>query len=295
MVEMVDTADLKSAVRKSVPVRLRLAAPNKASPQACDCGHIKGTTMQLLQPFNAAQFDPTQGGTGGFPIGKHKVIAVASEVKPTKDGNSGMVVYEAKIIEGEYTGLIGAFRFNLYSTSQQAVEIAHKQFSAFCHCVGVLNVNDTSQTHNIPFIVEVAMQKGEDAVKKGYTEVKKFYDVNGNEPGQAGGGQQQQQNTGFGNQQQQPQNQGGGFGQQPQQQGGFGVANNVPISQGQQQQNPAFGPQQGNQNQNQQQGTNSSGQSWAQNVGGQQQGNQTNGGQTAQQNPAAGGWGQQRT
>lgn len=245
--------------------------------------------MQLLQPFNAAQFDPTQGGTGGFPIGKHKVIAVSSEVKPTKDGNSGMVVYEAKIIEGEYTGMIGAFRFNLYSTSQQAVEIAHKQFSAFCHCVGVLNVSDTSQTHNIPFIVEVAMQKGEEAVKKGYTEVKKFYDANGNEPGQAGQ-QQQAQNNGFSNQQQQPQNQGGGFGQ-PQQQGGFGVQNNVPMNQGQpQQQNPAFGPQ-GNQPP-QQQPQNNGGQQWAQNAGVQQQ---PQGQGQPQQQPAAGGWGQQRT
>lgn len=255
--------------------------------------------MQLLQPFNAAQFDPTQGGTGGFPVGKHKVVAIKSEVKPTKGGDSGMVEYEAKIIEGEFTGVIGAIRFNLYSSSQQAVEIAHKQYSAFCHSVGVINVTNTEQTHNIPFIIDVGLQK--EPNEKKYTEVKKFYDANGNEPGQHGaqGQQQQQNNSGFGNQgqQQQPQNnQGGGFGNQQQNNGSFGVANNVPMEQAQgQQQQTGFGPQGQQQQQQQQQQPPQNngggvGQNWTQNAGVQQ--NNNGGGNAA---PAAGGWGQQRS
>lgn len=256
---------------------------------------------QLMQPFNARDYDPTQGGTGGFPIGKHRVVNRKSEVKPTKDGNSGMVVFEAEIIDGEFKGTVGAVRFNLYSTSQQAAEIAHKQFSALCHVVGVMNVSGTEALHDKPYMIEVALQAGDNPKK--YTEVKKFFDINGNEPvpGQMpnqGGGQQQQQNTGFGNNQnngQQQQNN-GGFGQQ-QNNAGFGQANNVSMPDQQQNQGQGGFGQQSNANgggfgqQAQQQVQNNGGnQNWQPNQGGMGN-NSTSGGA----GNGGGGWGQQRS
>lgn len=133
--------------------------------------------MQLVQPFNAMQFDPTQG-TGGFPVGKHPVIIKGSEVKPNKDNTGGYLQLDCEIIDGPSKGVIGAYRLNLYNNSAQAVEIAHRQLSAICHCVGVFNVQDSQQLHNLPFIIEVGPQKDPQ-----YTEVKKVFDIQGNEPG----------------------------------------------------------------------------------------------------------------
>ena len=167
---------------------------------------------QLLQAFNAQQFDPTQGG-GSLPVGRHPVIIESSEVKANKANDGGYLQLNVKLIDGPQTGTTGAYRLNLYHSNPQTAEIAHRQLSAICHCVGVFNVQDSGQLHNIPFIIEVGLQKGEEAAQKGYTEVKKVFDINGNEPGKAGQGapaaqpQQQPAQGGFGQQQpaQQPQ------------------------------------------------------------------------------------------
>ena len=193
---------------------------------------------QLLQAFNAQQFDPTQGG-GSLPVGRHPVIIESSEVKANKANDGGYLQLNVKLIDGPQTGTTGAYRLNLYHSNPQTAEIAHRQLSAICHCVGVFNVQDSSQLHNIPFIIEVGLQKGEEAAQKGYTEVKKVFDINGNEPGKAGQGapaaqpQQQPAQGGFGQQQPAQQPQGNapawGGGQPAQQQPQGAPAGNAPA------------------------------------------------------------------
>ena len=196
---------------------------------------------QLIQAFNAQQYDPTQGG-GSLPVGRHPVIIESSEVKANKANDGGYLQLNVKLIDGPQTGTTGAYRLNLYHSNPQTAEIAHRQLSAICHCVGVFNVQDSSQLHNIPFIIEVGLQKGEEAAQKGYTEVKKVFDINGNEPGKAGQGapaaqpQQQPAQGGFGQQQpaQQPQQPQGnapawGGGQPAQQQPQGAPVDNAPA------------------------------------------------------------------
>ena len=194
---------------------------------------------QLIQAFNAQQYDPTQGG-GSLPVGRHPVIIESSEVKANKANDGGYLQLNVKLIDGPQTGTTGAYRLNLYHSNPQTAEIAHRQLSAICHCVGVFNVQDSGQLHNIPFIIEVGLQKGEEAAQKGYTEVKKVFDINGNEPGKAGQGapaaQPQQQPAaqgGFGQQQPAQQPQGNapawGGGQPAQQQPQGAPAGNAPA------------------------------------------------------------------
>ena len=194
---------------------------------------------QLIQAFNAQQFDPTQG-VGGLPIGKHPVIVDSSEVKPNKENNGGYLQLNLKIIDGPQTGTVGAYRLNLYHSNQQTVEIAHRQLSAVCHVTGVFMLQDSAQLHNIPFIVEVGPQKNDAQ----YTEVKKVFDINGNEPGKAGQGQAPAQPAaapqGFAQQQQQPQQPAQGFGQPPAQQPPAQAAWGAPAGQ---QQAPQAAPQ----------------------------------------------------
>ena len=177
---------------------------------------------QLIQAFNAQQYDPTQGG-GNLPVGRHPSIIESSEVKANKANDGGYLQLNVKLIDGPQTGTTGAYRLNLYHSNPQTAEIAHRQLSAICHCVGVFNVQDSSQLHNIPFIIEVGLQKGEEAAQKGYTEVKKVFDINGNEPGKAGQGAPAAQP------QQQPAAQGGGaWGGQPAQQPAAQPQGNAP-------------------------------------------------------------------
>lgn len=187
---------------------------------------------QLIQPFNAHNVDPTQS-VGQLPVGKHPVIIESSEVKGTKANDGGLVEFRLKIIDGPSVGTTGSYRLNLYHSNPQTVEIANRQLSALCHVTGVFMLQDTAALHNIPFIVEVATQRPtreqEDQIKQGhqvslYTEVKRVYDINGNEPGKQGqnqGAAQPQQQAAFRQPQQQAPQQGQ---QQPQQQAAGGWA-----------------------------------------------------------------------
>ena len=136
---------------------------------------------QLMNIFDASQFDPAQSA-GSLPVGKHRVIIESSEVKATKANTGGYLELTLQIIDGPNAGQTGAFRLNIYSQSEAAKGIANRQLSAICHAINVIQIQDSAQLHNQPFMVEVALQKGEEAAQKGYTEVKKIFDANGQEP-----------------------------------------------------------------------------------------------------------------
>lgn len=140
---------------------------------------------KLIAPFNPEEFNPEQSA-GALPVGKHPVVIVGDEVKATKNNDGGFLQLTLRIIDGPSAGVEGPYRLNLYSNSEAATRIAHNQLSALCYVTGQFklgpNGDDTSVLHNIPFIIDVALQPGEEAKEKGYTEVKKVYDINGNEP-----------------------------------------------------------------------------------------------------------------
>ena len=133
---------------------------------------------KLQQAFDANNVNPQQS-TGQLPIGKHPVVISDSIVKATQKNDGGYLELELRIMDGPMTGTTGAYRLNLYNQSAKAVEIANQQLSAICHVTGQFLIQDSAQLHNIPFIVEVGPQKDNPQ----YTEVKKVFDVNGNEPG----------------------------------------------------------------------------------------------------------------
>jgi hypothetical protein len=157
----------------------------------------------LMNPFDASQYDPSQTASQ-LPIGRHPVIIESSSIETTQKGDSGMVVFGLRVIDGPAKGSTGAYRLNLYHSSAKTSEIAHRQLSALSHVTNVFRVNKTEDLHNIPFVVDVELQRDPEAASKGYTQVVRVYDMQGNEPGKApqGGGMAQPQQQ---PQQQQPQ------------------------------------------------------------------------------------------
>lgn len=275
--------------------------------------------------FNAQQHTPQYGGGGGgLPAGpngenvRYKVMIVGSagvdSSKKDQFGNptSKMLVFELACVEGPQQGVKHNDRLNLFHVNPETVRIANQQLSAYCHAIGVYQFQETAELHNKPFFVEIGLQDGAEARAKGYTEVKKLFDLNGNEPGknanQSGGQPQNQgqpnmpnnppaggvtaQGGGWGNGGGQPQNQGGqNFGdpnQNNQNNGGQNFGGGQPMAnQGGQPQNGGQGwgqPNQGQQPQNQgQPQNNQGGGNWGGNPngggsGGPQWGQQANGG-----------------
>lgn len=227
--------------------------------------------------FDARTVQPKQGGAK-HPVGNKFPFTITNTiVKDTKDKKGG-------IFEVECTSPAGSIvrNFNLWNESPQAREIAGQQLSALCHATGIFSIdfkNDGAALRGGKGLMDVNFQRGQEPSAEkpegGYVEISKFYDVNGNEPGQApvnqpantSGFGQAQQNQQLNQQQQQPQIQNGGnFGsQQTQQAQGNWQQNNQQSQQQQQQPNQQQNwQQQGQQNQQAQQQTNNNGGGWQQ-------------------------------
>jgi hypothetical protein len=147
--------------------------------------------------FDARQFKPQYGGGDtGLPDGKFKTVIVNSrKVDVEKMGNytGSYLELTHTVIEGELKGQTQVDRLNLNHSNPVTVEIANQQLSAYCHVLGVFTFTDSSQLHNIPMGIEVGRQIDKTTkLPTSYSEIKKVFDANGNEPGKAGTGPQVQ-------------------------------------------------------------------------------------------------------
>lgn len=144
--------------------------------------------------FNAREHEPQQGRSA-HPVGNKIPVTITNrQIVPTKSQDGGMLVITFTSSEGEID-----MRYNLWNPNQQAVDIANKQLSALCHATGVFNVSGgqggiAPELQNARLLIDVGNQKqSEEDAKAGktpYVEVKKIYDINGNEPGKAANGPQ---------------------------------------------------------------------------------------------------------
>ncbi len=105
--------------------------------------------------FDARQVQPDQGELPPFPTGWYVGMVVKTEVKPNSKGTGNLLECVTEVQQGPHKGRRVYDTFNLSNPSPQAVEIGLRQLSALCHAVGVLQLQDTQQLHNIPFNVRM--------------------------------------------------------------------------------------------------------------------------------------------
>lgn len=146
--------------------------------------------------FDARTVQPQQGG-GAHPVGNKFPFTITSvEVKPTKENNGGMLDVELTSPAGSIT-----MHYNLWNESDKAREIAQKQLSALCHVTGIFVIGPRQGQELLggKGLMDIGFQKGHEPTAEkpagGYVELKKVYDMAGNEPGKAPA-QTVQQNAG---------------------------------------------------------------------------------------------------
>lgn len=132
-------------------------------------------TMDLTG-FDASRVEPN-AVMEALPAGWYMAVFTASEEKPTKAQTGSYLQLQAEIIEGEYRGRKLFERINLNNPNQTAVEIAQRTLSAICHAVGVMTPRQSSDLHDRPFMVKIAVkpadgQYGPSNEIKGYEAVK---------------------------------------------------------------------------------------------------------------------------
>jgi hypothetical protein len=183
-----------------------------------------------MEFFDATQVEPQQG-LSKHPAGMFDFLISSTYGKTTKAGDGGMLVVEFTSPAGRIEN-----RYNLFNNSAQAVDIAQKQLSALCHAVGVFKLSFPKNPDGSPNLPMMAaelrnargrMEVGPQQNNAEYMEVKRVFDVNGNEPGKSGNAAPQPQQQ---PQQQAPmtQNGQGGWGGQPQQQNPAPQQNTAP-------------------------------------------------------------------
>jgi len=175
--------------------------------------------MQVNWQFNANQYDPNQGFGIHPPAQKVPFTISGTSIHETKDKTGGYLKVEFTSPQGMVTQ-----NYNINNQNPKAVEIAYGQLSALCRAVGIYQIdgnNECAALRGGKGLMDVGYQKGEepDAAfpdRKGYTELKRVYDINGNDPSKPGAAPQQAQPQQTAQPlQQQP---GGNWGAQPAQQ-----------------------------------------------------------------------------
>lgn len=135
--------------------------------------------------FDATAYDPAVAGVSQLPVSDAAgwpCVITASEMKETKDKTGGYLELTFQIIEGAHKGEEGSYRINLFNKNKTATDIAYRQLSAVCYCVGTLQVQDSAQLHNKPLRAVVRLQKSAEAIEKGYTEIAGVLRIDGTAP-----------------------------------------------------------------------------------------------------------------
>lgn len=127
--------------------------------------------MADLGGFNANEVEPNKDFEA-IPPGRYEAMIMESEMKPTSSGNGEYLELTMTVLGPTCKGATLWDRLNLKNPSEKAVQIARGQLSSLCRAVGVLTPRDSTQLHNLPFIVRVDV---EDYEGKKYNRMKGYY------------------------------------------------------------------------------------------------------------------------
>lgn len=110
--------------------------------------------------FDASTVEPSES-FDVLPKGKYLGMAVASQIKPTKSGSGEYLEITFEVIDGRFKGRKVWERLNIRNSNKKAEEISQRQLSALCRAIGVLNLSDTDQLHNVPVMLDVDIEQRE--------------------------------------------------------------------------------------------------------------------------------------
>ena len=125
--------------------------------------------------FNAAAVEPQQS-FDALPPGRYEAIISASEMKDTKAGTGQYLLLTFDVVGGQYEGRKLWSRLNLVNPNATAVQIAERELSAICHCVGILVPEESEELHDALLVIDVIQElnpmSGQQTNRiKGYSQV----------------------------------------------------------------------------------------------------------------------------
>lgn len=117
-----------------------------------------------------------------LPANWYPAEMVKSELKKTKSGDGQYLSFQFKIIEDvgdvKSEGRFVFTNLNIINKNETAVKIAQSDLKAICEAVGIEELEDTVDLHNIPLMIKLTV-KAETAEWPAKNEIKgyKAYDA----------------------------------------------------------------------------------------------------------------------
>ena len=115
-----------------------------------------------LNGFNADNIEPNTAFEP-LPAGWYKAVITESEEKPTKAMTGSYLQLRIEVIDGPHKGRLVFDRLNLNNPNSTAVDIAQRTLSAICRAVGVRTPRQSSDLHDKPMMVKLAVKPAEGA------------------------------------------------------------------------------------------------------------------------------------
>ena len=110
--------------------------------------------------FNAAEVDTTS--RDAIPSGSYEAIVTDSEMRATKNGlGMGINLTFEIISEGPAKGRKVFVWINYEHPKVEAQRIGREELASLCKAVGVTDLNDTVQLHNLPLLITVGLDKND--------------------------------------------------------------------------------------------------------------------------------------
>ena len=114
-----------------------------------------------LVNFNASEITPTDS-FDALPAGTYEAVVTESESRPMKSGNGMGFNFTFEIVSGEHKGRkVWAWITYEHRTSPDAQRIGREQLSAMCRAVGITQLTDTAQLHNLPMLITIAIDRND--------------------------------------------------------------------------------------------------------------------------------------
>ena len=110
--------------------------------------------------FNASEIDTTS--RDAIPSGTYEAVVTDSEMKATKNGlGMGINLTFEILSEGPAKGRKVFVWINYEHPKVEAQRIRREELASLCKAVGVANLTDTNQLHDLPLMVTVGVDRND--------------------------------------------------------------------------------------------------------------------------------------
>lgn len=109
--------------------------------------------------FNASAIDTASHDP--IPAGTYEAVITATEIKPTRSANGTGINITFEILSGGAKGRKVWEWINYQHPNQEAQRIGQQTLATICKVLGIAQLNETEQLHNVPLMITVGLDRND--------------------------------------------------------------------------------------------------------------------------------------